>query len=1145
MQAVLVEEFRRLSFHETLLGPQGQGVVAVEGFRGSSRALLAASLPGVRILVCGGGDEALSLRQDLMTLLSEDEVAWLPGPEILDGIVLPLRGYEMRHRLRCLLRLEAGEPLVVVTTMEGLLSPTLRPELFRQGRLRFAEGDTLDLDEVAEGLCDLGYQRQAAVGGRGEFSLRGGLLDVFSPHEDRPVRIELFDDEVETIKRFDCTTQRSRGSIPRCECLPAREFLLRKELVEAVSGLEPDSDEELELRHQVMCHRMPEGIERLLGQLPAYRATACDHVGPEGRYLVVAAGLTLERQRKGLDAAFGVDGVEEVLNHLCGRGAICTGKGFLERAGRSAALSLPVHSSPAPSYGSDVIRFVKDIRERLERHERVYVTASTRGHLDRLAEILEDYELHTVRNRSCPPGAISLLELDFQEGFCFDEEGWAVFAENDLWGGRVVRESSGASEVEVDEPGRAVSFSDFTQIEEGSLVVHVSHGVGRFTGLQSMRIDGVRQEFLEIVYAKGDKLFVPVTQLDRVQRFIGVEGGRSPKVNRLGGLRWQQVKGKVRIEVEKMARELLKLYASRDAVQGFAYSPDTVWQREFEESFPFEDTKDQQRAMVDIKRDMGRPKPMERLICGDVGYGKTELAVRAAFKAVQDGKQAAVLVPTTILAQQHFHTFMGRLSAFPVKVAVLSRLRSKAQQSQALKGLKTGTVDVVIGTHRLLSKDVKFKDLGLLVVDEEQRFGVRHKERIKQMSELVDVLTLTATPIPRTLNMALTGIRDISVINTPPRGRLPIKTFVTRFEDAIVAAAIRRELQRGGQIYYVYNAIRSMGAVIDWLHRLVPEARIRGGHGQMDRASLERLMVDFYEGDYDVLVSTTIIESGLDIPNVNTLVVHDATRFGLSQLYQLRGRVGRTMRQAYSYLLYPSEHSLSDIAFQRLKAMEDHTELGSGFRIAMRDLELRGAGNLLGPEQHGFVQSVGFELYAKLLRNAVAELKGAPAESIRELCLLEVQADAFIPDDYVSDGEVKLEIYRRLGDLRSFEALEELREEMADRFGAPPDALGRLFRLLRIKVRATALGLSRIKQESVFLHLDLAADEGLPADLLAYLMRRFARDVQFKKPPGNGLTLRLDGRKNQQILALLEEILWPPGGKEGEGTLKLRIGAEA
>lgn len=1073
-------------------------------------ALVAEVAPRRALILVEEGDPMAEVLQDLRCLsTSQRPILPFPGPTWTEDGPLPLRWADTVARIRALEALNSRAGAWIVASIEALLAPTLSPKVYARSRRRLKLGEEVDRDEFLRDLVDLGFRREDRVTAPGEFSSRGGIVDVFPLQEPYPIRIEFFGDELETLRRFDPASQRSQEDVESLRLGLAWELPERGSLRRLADKGDLSAAAEDQLR-DILSDSIEEGKEAALAAVDSISAPLWEHFPEDAPVISFWTSLDLGRIRRRLPDKVGDDPLEALADQLEDREVWDLGGAGIFSP--KAPLDLGVRKST--HYYGEVPRALEELHALHKDGATVVLAGSEKGRLDRLAERLEELSIPIRRGVGMPaaPGEILMLPVDLGHGFQIPEHGFHLFTLSDLFGARALRgeQEPGSKRKQKD---RGARFADFSELEEGCLVVHVDHGIGTFLGVKPMLVDGARQDFLELEYAKGDKLFVPSDQLDRVQRFIGVEGGRAPKPNRLNSTRWAQTRAKVREDVEEVAQKLLELYAERSRVPGTRFSPDSVWQRELEASFPFEDTRDQARAAQEVKQDMESPFPMDRLVCGDVGFGKTEVAVRAAFKAVQDGYQVAVLVPTTILAQQHFQTFSERLSDFPVKVGVLSRLRDPDEIKDALKKAKEGKLDILVGTHRILSKDVRFQKLGLLIVDEEQRFGVKHKEKIKELKTTVDVLTLTATPIPRTLNLALSGARDISTITTPPRGRLPVKTYVQPDSSAIVRAAIEKELSRAGQVFFVHNRIQTLGAKVDWIQRLVPHARVRGGHAQMDRKELENLMLDFHAGDFDVLVSTTIVESGLDIPNVNTILVDRSDRLGLAQLYQLRGRVGRTNRQAYAYLLYPADHALSELAYQRLKALEDHSDLGSGFRVAMRDLELRGAGSILGVEQHGFVNSVGFELYTKLLREAVERLK-AGSDKHREPTRIELPVASHLPEAYIEDYEERLRTYRRLAEIESLEELEELQDELNDRFGSIPREARGLFDQVRLKLEATELGFESLRLKGVFLEAEFHEKSALDSEAVDRLMRKFRSNLRFRP---KGLTLNTSGQTRSTI----------------------------
>jgi transcription-repair coupling factor (superfamily II helicase) len=1005
----------------------------------------------------------------------------LPFPSLQ---VDPYRGF-LPHlrvasaRARALHALAAGTARVVVASASALLPRVADPVAVFLASCEVKPGVELDPQRIAQVLAAGGYEPQDPVDAHGEFYRRGGILDVFPAGEAMPIRIEFIGDTVESIRRFDPGTQRSIETLDQFVIVPARE-----EGLADASQLSSTIFDFVRTRDARVFVAEPEDVRKQMEtawtQLSASYAEREARPGPSPRTPAELSIATTD--------------VESALKEAT----------TLEQLGVDQGGSLEnlhVPCQPAALFHGRVQDWVGDVRQALTRNETVIVVAGTHGRAERIVELLRDYEVRALPATEAGDvvaGAAIVTEGWLSSGFRLPSAGFQVYAESDIFE-EEHRRTSGTRKRSVS----ATFLSDLRDLKVNDLIVHVDHGIGRFVGLRQISVahGDIVQEFIELRYHDDAKLFVPVERLDLIQKYTG---GSNPPLDRLGGTSWEKAKTKVKKAMRDMAEELLKLYAARRAVPGHAFSADSHWQEEFEGAFEFDLTPDQVTAIGDIKRDMQSPTPMDRLLCGDVGYGKTEVAMRAAFKAVMEGKQVAVLAPTTVLASQHLKTFSDRFAAFPVRIDMVSRFRTKPQIAQTLEALATGRLDIIVGTHRLLSKDVRFRDLGLLVVDEEQRFGVAHKERIKQLRKMIDVLTMTATPIPRTLNMSLVGIRDMSVIETPPKDRLAIQTNVVKFDSAVIARAIRSEVARGGQVFFVHNRVESIYSMGHLLQRLVPEARIVVGHGQMREDSLEHAMLDFMAHKFDVLLATTIVENGLDIPNANTIVINRADRYGLSQLYQLRGRVGRSDRAAYAYLLIPPEEALSPVARKRLSAIREFSELGSGFRVAALDLEIRGAGNLLGGEQSGQIDAVGFEMYMKLLEETIRELKGEDLQDdVRATVNLKV--DVRLDEAYVSDTNQRLMIYRRVAGARSEEEIARIVDEIRDRYGPPPPALLNLADFGRIRVLADGLGIETLDRDSrtvVFKFRDKAKVD--PIQVIELVKRR--GDLQLIPPS----TLKLD-----------------------------------
>ncbi len=997
----------------------------VLGPAGAEKAYLLAALltdpeaPQTALAVLPGRDAAERLAGDLVVF--EPELAprlafspyWEGAPyervePSLDAVA------EWRALLE---RLSGGAPTIALVSVAGLLRRLPSPEHLRAQRVQIRVGDRLERDGFLALLATYGYERLPLVEARGQMAVRGGVIDLYPP-AGGPYRIELFGDEVESLREFDPATQRSVRTVGEVVLVPLRE---------PQAGLTASLLDYLPPQALVVLDEEPD----LAAQAQALRD------GEEGgggahRHLPWAEVSTrLESCRR------------VVLSTL--RGAV------------PPYVEVPLRFGGVEAFGGQTHLLARALRE-WTAQRRLVVVAS--AHPERVGEILAAQGLQVPAAPGLPvappPGTMTAVEAALSRGFAFDPAGLVVVTDSEILGWRRRR-----SRLRFVRRGKRIS--SWADLAPGDYVVHIHHGIGIYRGLVHLTVNGAERDYLLLEYAGSDRLYVPVEQIALVERYIGVEG-QAPRVHTLGGAEWEREKQRVRESARELAGELLALYAARQTAPGFAFSPDTPWQHELEAAFEYEETPDQWQAIQDVKRDMEAPRPMDRLIAGDVGYGKTEVALRAAFKAVMDGKQVAILVPTTILAQQHYDVFLRRLAAYPITVEVMSRFRSRREQQRILRQLAEGQVDIVIGTHRLLQKDVTFRDLGLVIIDEEQRFGVEHKERLKQLRRQVDVLTLTATPIPRTLHMSLVGLRDMSVMETPPEARLPIHTEIREADEGIIREAIVRELARGGQVYVVHNRVQSIERAARAIARIVPEARVAVAHGQMPEEKLERVMMDFLGGRFDVLVCTTIVEIGLDIPRVNTVIIQDAHLMGLAQLYQLRGRVGRADRQAYCYLLYPRGETLTPEAEQRLQAMQEFVELGSGLKLAMRDLEIRGAGNLLGPEQHGHISAVGFDLYCRLLDQAIRELRGEMVDDAPDP-VIDIHVDAFIPPEYVADETQRMALYRRLGAAASLEATERLAEEIRDRFGEPPPAVAHLLAAVRLRVLARRVGAAAVVRE--------------------------------------------------------------------------------
>ncbi len=997
----------------------------------------------------------------------ERSILPLPAPE-----VDPYRGIAPHldatsARARALAGLARGTARVVVASVPALLPRVSRPARLLAATRELVVGDIVSPLDLGDLLADGGFAPADPVDQHGQFCIRGGVIDCFPAGEAYPLRAEFVGDMIESLRRYDPGTQRSMALLDRATVFPLRDTF-EDDSGGPDGGAEPAWD------------RAASVFDYLLG-------TAAGIVVQEAQACSGRAARQLEQIERSYRTAIESDAAveappalvlteDELAGHLAPAARLET-LGFDDVDDAAPRISC----EPAVAFHGRVADWASTVRAARDAGETQLFIAATPGRAERVGELLEEYDLRALAvDRAEVTNAAWLLVATGQlsHGFRLPAAGLRIHAEADLF----------AEPRRAARPPATRSFlSNLRDLKVGNHVVHVDHGIGIFVGLKQMALGDASHELMQIRYAGGDKLFVPVDQLDLVQKYTG---SQNPALDRLGGTSWERAKTRVRKAMRDMAQELLQLYAARRAVTGHCFAADTHWQEEFEAAFEYELTPDQATAVADVKRDMEAPAPMDRLLCGDVGYGKTEVALRAAFKAVMDGKQVALLAPTTVLVFQHYKTLCDRFAAFPIRIEMVSRFRSRAEQTAILKDLAAGRVDVIVGTHRLLSKDVRFHDLGLLVVDEEQRFGVAHKERIKRLRHKVDVLTMTATPIPRTLNMSLMGIRDMSIIETPPRDRLSIQTNVVRFDGAVLARAIRTELERGGQVYFVHNRIDNIASVAEMIRRIVPEVRLAVGHGRSGEAELERIMIDFVAGAYDVLLSTTIIENGLDIPNVNTIVVNHAERYGLSQLYQLRGRVGRSARRAYAYLLVPPADNLSQVARQRLAAIKEFSSLGSGFRVAALDLEIRGAGNLLGAQQSGHIEAIGFDMYLKLLEETVRELKGEPAEDDQRAAV-NLGIDLRIDEDYVAETNQRLSLYRRIAAARDEAALGAVLDEVGDRYGPLPDSVRRLAEYGRIRILADRIGAAAVDRERHLLVIRFGEQARIePEQLVAFVQSR-------------------------------------------------------
>ena len=1101
----------------------------VAGLSGSSRAMLIASVYKQTkrsiLVVTYNLLQAQKLYEDVTNFLSEDEVFLYPANELI-AAEISISSPELRaQRIEALNHWSNHNKGIVIVPMGGFRKLLPPKEMWQKYQLSFSVGSEIDLEKVIHQLVAMGYSRSDMVSSPGEFSLRGGILDIYSLTESNPIRIELFDTEIDSIRTFSTDNQKSLEKVPTVHIGPATELILEPANVTRMTdlleeGLRSSLNKiKNEKTKNLLLQNVGSEVEQLRSGLKIdtiYKYSSLAYQKPASLldYLPNDGLVFLDEISRIQEIATTLEGEElEWFTNLLDEGEIVHDVQLsfnfaqLMASSKKSMIFMSLflrhvpHTNPQniinftckqmQNFHGQMNVFKAEIDRWKKANYSVVVLGPDEERMSKLRRVLEDYDIEAAelsKTSKILEGKVQIAYGNLNAGFELPMQKLAVITEQELFNKRT-KKATRKQKI-----SNAERIKNYSELKIGDYVVHVNHGIGKYLGIETLEINGVHKDYLNIRYQGSDQLFVPVDQIDLIQKYVASEG-KEPKLYKLGGNDWKRVKNKVQSSVQDIADDLIKLYAEREASKGYAFSPDGDLQREFETSFPYNETEDQLRSIEEIKKDMERERPMDRLLCGDVGYGKTEVAIRAAFKAIADGKQVAILVPTTILAQQHFETIRERFQDYPVSIGLLNRFRTRKQQTETLKGLKAGTVDIVVGTHRLLSKDVQYRDLGLLIVDEEQRFGVTHKEKIKQLKANIDVLTLTATPIPRTLHMSMLGVRDLSVIETPPENRFPVQTYVMEYNGVLVREAIERELARDGQVYFLYNRVEDIASKAEEISMLVPDARVVYAHGRMTEQELETVMIGFLEGEYDVLVSTTIIETGVDIPNVNTLIVHDADKMGLSQLYQLRGRVGRSNRVAYAYFTYRKDKVLTEVAEKRLQAIKEFTELGSGFKIAMRDLSIRGAGNLLGAEQHGFIDSVGFDLYSQMLKEAIDQRITIEPQAVAQSVEIDLQVDAYLPDSYIVDGNQKIEMYKKFRGVSSLEEVAELQEEMVDRFGEYPKEVEYLFAIATIKVFAQISKVDSIKQQKqeIVVLLSEARSNNIDGSKVVQLMGKIDR----------------------------------------------------
>ena len=1109
------------------------------------------------VVVTHSDVDAKNLYEDLSFYTTD--VFYFPVREVVFYNVDAISGDLRWARLKVIKEILQNErKKIIVTSIDALTSLYTPKEYYLRYSMIIKTGDDIDLKEISKSLLQCGYERVEVVEGKGEFSFRGGILDVFPPTSAYPYRVELFGDEVDSIRTFNTESQRSIEKVEEFSIFPSKEVIVddecrsravqnineelkkvianvskeNKESVEKIKGIVGKNIELLNNTYyfETIDSYLPffyEKLDSFFDYLQGYTFVVDDFKRSSGKM----ESIYYEFNENYMSFLQRGDILPSQNSLLLNKGelesklensSLITLSSFLNKSdGLFNTVDIGFEEVTLNKYNGQLNMLIEDIQERKEKKYKTVILAGTRPRGERLVKTLMEKGIFSTYKDSIDKieaGEVVITFGNLLRGFDYPELELSIISDKDIFG-ETRRKRSGKA---VRKKGVA-KITSFAELKPGDYVVHANHGIGVYKGIKQMAAGGTTRDYLDIVYDKGDKLYVPVDQLDLVQKYIGSEGN-SPKINKLGGAEWQKAKAKARKSINEIAQDLVKLYAARATLKGHSFGKDTEWQRQFEDEFPYEETPDQLASLEEIKSDMESDKPMDRLLCGDVGYGKTEVAIRAAFKAVMDGKQVAFLVPTTILADQHYNNFIKRFSDFPIKIDMISRFRTPKQQKATLQALKEGNVDILIGTHRLVSKDIVFKDLGLLIVDEEQRFGVAQKEKIKGMKKNVDVLTLSATPIPRTLHMSLTGVRDISVIETPPEDRYPIQTYVVEQNDQLIRDAILREIGRGGQVYFVYNRVESIDSMANYIRDLVPECKVGIMHGQMTEKELETEMIAFMNKEYDVLVCTTIIETGIDISNVNTMIVHNADKMGLSQLYQLRGRVGRANRIAYAYFIYTKDKILTEVAEKRLKALKDFTELGSGFKIAMRDLEIRGAGNMMGSSQHGHMASIGYDLYCRMLEDTIKLIKGEIENEPIETSV-DIKVDAFIPSSYITDEIQKIEVYKKIAAIENINDFMEIKSELEDRYSSIPDSVYNLMDIAYIKSICKGLYIEDIKETAKELRFKFVKGYKGFEDIYSVLLNQYKDDVILYFGETPSFAIKLANIKKETALEYYKKLL--------------------
>lgn len=1058
----------------------------IYGLSGSQKSTVLASCfkqnPRTTIILTNTKESIEALQADLSMLLPDTAVLELPA---LDMITFSAAAKSMAlaaKRMDVLGRLIRKEKIIVLASAAAAVQKGLSKQEFEKSSLSLFLGLSIEREKILERLVALGYERVEQVDSIGQFSARGGIVDIFPINCQLPIRMEFFDDEIDSLREFDLSTQRSLQNISSADVLPLMQTDNEGKPEMFLAYLEEQAtiifDEPARIREQITS------LVKENPELKKHMFNWNEIIALAKHHNVMYLSLLLQKTPNAEPS--------EIISVL---------------------------AKAATPYHKQMDLLVSEINGWLERETKLVLFMTSEQKVESMRAALSEQKIPSVvfdGKSDFIDSTVHICLGTLNNGFELPQANLAVLTEKDIFGRQKKRALPRVAK------GEKITY--FRDINIGDYVVHVNHGIGKYIGVETIEVGGINRDYLHIRYGGDDKLFVPTDQVHLLQKYIGSEGD-VPRLHKMGGTEWTKAKAKAKACVVDMAKELIQLYAKRQTETGFAFEADTPWQKEFEEAFPYQETPDQLAAIEEIKADMERPRPMDRLLCGDVGFGKTEVAIRAAFKAVMSGKQVAVLVPTTVLAQQHFKTFQNRFAGFGPVVDVVCRFRTAKEQKETLAKLETGQVDVLIGTHRILNQEVRFKDLGLLIVDEEQRFGVAQKEKLKKWSHGIDVLTLSATPIPRTLHMSLVGARDMSIIETPPEERYPVQTYVVENNDTIIRDAIKRELKRGGQVYFVYNRVETIDKMSNYLTNMLPDAKIQVGHGQMAEDLLEQVMLDFYEGQDDILVATSIIENGLDVPNANTIIIYDADRFGLSQLYQMRGRVGRSNHMAFAYFVYQADKVLTEVAEKRLQAIKEFAELGAGFKIAMRDLEIRGAGNLLGAQQHGHIASVGFEMYCRLLEEAIQEEKTGERVKVHEEPVIDLKVEAYLPGNYIADAMHKIEIYQRIAAIRNKQHLEQLLDELIDRFGEPPEEVMNLLTVARIKNVARHLGIKSIIQQPTQIEFIFSDVPNVEMENILQLKSLFAAFTKVVSGPPETIRMRLTPNYAKNILKYVMKVL--------------------